>query len=127
MATQRLAAGAAAALLSALAAGAAAGPADVVDARADCDAERVCRFVVSVRHADQGWKHYADAWEVLGPDDALIARRVLRHPHVQEQPFTRALDGVRVPADLDVVRVRARDKVHGYGGAEVEVQIPRPD
>jgi hypothetical protein len=75
---------------------AAAGPADVVSATASCKAS-VCRFVVTVRHADEGWNHYANAWQVLAPDGAVLATRVLRHPHVGEQPFTRALAGVKVP------------------------------
>jgi len=112
------------AALVALASGgsALAGPADVVSASARCAAS-ICDFEVTVRHADEGWAHYADAWEVVAPDGRVIATRVLRHPHVEEQPFTRALRGVRVPAGIDTVRIRARDSVHGLGGREVEVSI----
>ena len=109
--------------LAALSAGARAGEADVVAARAEC-AARVCRFFVTVRHADEGWKHYADRYEVLAPDGSVLATRVLQHPHVAEQPFTRALTGVRIPAGLEEVRLRAHDLVHGYGGAELRVGIP---
>ncbi len=109
--------------LVAAAAGAGAGEADVVAARAACAA--TCRFVVTVRHADTGWDHYADRFEVLDPDGRVLATRVLRHPHVDEQPFTRALDGVRVPAGVARVRIRAGDSVHGFGGAEVDVAIER--
>jgi len=108
-----------------LAGGAAnAGPADVVSASALCEGSR-CTFVVAVRHDDEGWDHYADAWEVLAPDGAVLATRVLRHPHVGEQPFTRDLQGVEVPSGLTRVRIRARDSVHGLGGAEVEVALER--
>jgi hypothetical protein len=100
-----------------------AGEADVVAARAEC-AERMCRFFVTVRHADEGWKHYADRYEVLAPDGSVLATRVLQHPHVEEQPVTRALGGVRIPAGITRVRVRAHDLVHGYGGAETSVEIP---
>ena len=112
-------------LLLALAIGSAAraGPADVTAATAQC-AESVCRFVVTVRHADAGWDHYADAWQVIGPDGAVIATRELRHPHVDEQPFTRDLRGVAIPPGVTRVRIRARDSVHGFGGAEVEVALP---
>ncbi len=78
-----------------------------------------------VRHADEGWKHYADRWEVLSPEGELLATRVLRHPHVEEQPFTRALSGVKIPLSVEKVRIRARDSVHGYGGEEVEIELPR--
>jgi len=50
--------------------------------------ERVCEFAVTLQHGDQGWSHYADAFEVLSVDRVLQAKRVLRHPHVEEQPFT---------------------------------------
>ncbi|MBT0959998.1 hypothetical protein [Denitromonas iodatirespirans] len=100
-----------------------AGEAEVVDAVADCDTARVCRFTVTVRHADAGWEHYADAWEVQAPDGTVLGRRVLLHPHDTEQPFTRSLDGVRIPAGVDTVRVRAHDSVHGWGDAPVTVPI----
>lgn len=99
-----------------------AGEADVVAASAEC-AARVCRFVVSVRHADEGWKHYADRYEVLAPDESILATRVLRHPHVTEQPVTRELEGVVIPAGVKRVKVRAHDLVHEYGGAEATVEI----
>jgi len=99
-----------------------AGLADVVSASADCVAS-VCRFVVTVRHDDEGWKHYANVWEVVAPDGAVLATRVLQHPHVGEQPFTRELGGVKVPATLTSVRIRARDSVHGFGGREVVVPL----
>jgi hypothetical protein len=108
-----------------LAPAALAGEADVVAAEAHCSEHRACRFVVTVRHGDEGWKHYADRWEVLTPDGELIATRVLRHPHVEEQPFTRALPAVKIPTSIEKVRIRAHDSVHGYGGEEVEVEIPR--
>jgi hypothetical protein len=102
-----------------------AGEADVLSVEAQCSDDRVCRFVVTLRHADEGWKHYADRWEVLSPEGELLATRVLRHPHVEEQPFTRALPGVKIPISVEKVRIRARDSVHGYGGKEVESELPR--
>ncbi len=59
----------------------------------------------------------------LIPDGEVIATRVLAHPHDNEQPFTRSLGGVRIPAGLAKVRVRAHDKVHGYGGNEIDVDM----
>lgn len=79
---------------------------------------------VTVRHADSGWDHYANRWEILAPDGGVLATRVLAHPHVHEQPFTRALGGVRIPQPLTWIRVRAHDLVHGYGGREVTVSVP---
>lgn len=103
--------------------GARGGEADVVVARASCTDERVCSFSVTVKHADTGWRHYADRFEIVGPDGEVIATRELRHPHVHEQPFTRTIGGVEVPAGVEVVTIRAHDSVDGYGGEEVTVAI----
>ena len=100
-----------------------AGEADVlaVDVTATGEGYRVA---ATVRHADEGWDHYADRFEVVTPAGEILGVRTLHHPHVDEQPFTRSLSGVVVPAGLDRVVVRARDSVHGYGGETVEVTLP---
>jgi len=82
------------------------GEADVVEVRVAQTGAGVWRFTVAVRHADTGWDHYADRWDVVGPDGAVLASRVLMHPHVDEQPFKRSLTGVAIPADVDRVRLR---------------------
>ena len=82
------------------------------------------RIEVTVRHADEGWEHYADRWEVLSPDGTVLATRVLRHPHVEEQPFTRSLSGVRIPEGIDEIIVRAHDSRDGYGGRSLRVKLP---
>ena len=102
-----------------------AGKADVVDMSMSPQADGSYHFDVTVRHADTGWKHYADKWEILAPDGTVLATRTLAHPHVREQPFTRYLDDVRIPADVKKVRLRAHDKVHGFGGKEVIADVPR--
>jgi hypothetical protein len=112
-------------LALALAGDGSASPAQVLNARASCDAESVCSFSAAVKHPDIGWSHYADRWEVLGPNGAPIATRVLRHPHVHQQPFTRSLEGVEVPADVKVVTIRARCSVDGFGGREAKLELVR--
>ncbi|HUS95296.1 MAG TPA: hypothetical protein VMX97_01005 [Hyphomicrobiaceae bacterium] len=102
---------------------AAAGKADVIEAAASKSAPGIFDFSVTVRHADEGWKHYANKWEVVGPGGKVLATRVLYHPHVTEQPFTRSLSGVKIPASVTEVTVRAGDTVHGLGGREVKVKI----
>jgi len=101
-----------------------AGKADVVAVRLTHGSAGTWRFDVTVRHADEGWSHYADRWEVLAPDGRVLATRVLLHPHEYEQPFTRSLSGVVIPAGVHSVTVRAHDKVHGFGGREVSVEVP---
>ena len=104
-----------------------AGQADVlkVDIRPGSAAGRF-DIDVTLRHADSGWDHYANRWEVLAPDGRVLATRVLAHPHVDEQPFTRGLSGVPVPREFTWVRLRAHDLVHGYGGREVTLSVPQP-
>ena len=78
---------------------------------------------VTLRHADTGWEHYADAWRVLGPDDKELGRRVLYHPHETEQPFTRSLSGLKIPATVTTVWVEAHDKVHGWNAKRLRVDL----
>ncbi|MDQ0314207.1 hypothetical protein [Amorphus orientalis] len=102
-----------------------AGEADVVDVVVRAEGGGTYRFDVTVRHADEGWDHYANAFQVLGPDGAVLGTRELLHPHVDEQPFTRSLSGVAIPAGLHEVTVRAVDSVHATGGREMVVTVPR--
>ena len=99
-----------------------AGPADVIDAKATKTGGG-WRFDVTVRHGDTGWEHYADAWRIVAPDGAILGTRTLYHPHVDEQPFTRSLTGVSIPAGISSVTVEAHDKVHGWGGRKVVVPL----
>jgi len=82
-------------------------------------------FSVTLKHADAGWDHYADLWQVYSPAGDLLAERVLLHPHVNEQPFTRSLSGVEIPEDLERVVIRARDTVHGISAQEYTLELPR--
>jgi hypothetical protein len=81
-------------------------------------------FSVTLSHADSGWKHYADQWRVLAPDGAVLGTRVLFHPHVDEQPFTRELSGVKVPAGIKRVLIQARDSVSGVSAKTFPVDLP---
>lgn len=105
--------------------GALAGEAAVVDATLTPAGDGTWRIDVTVEHADEGWDHYADAWEVVAPDGSVLGTRTLLHPHEAEQPFTRSLSGVAIPDDVVEVTIRAHDSVHGYGGPELTVGVPR--
>ena len=105
--------------------GAWAGEADVVAAEAVREGAGIYRFSVSVAHADAGWDHYANKWDVVAPDGTVLGTRELLHPHENEQPFTRSLGGVRIPEGIERVTLRAHDSVHGYGGRELTVEILR--
>ena len=93
-----------------------AGGADVVGVEAKQASNGTWRFDVTVAHADEGWDHYANKWEVVAPDGTVLATRVLAHPHVNEQPFTRSKSGIVIPEGLETVTVRAGDSVHGITG-----------
>jgi hypothetical protein len=83
-------------------------------------------FSVKVRHADSGWDHYANLWEVVNADTGeVLGARKLLHPHVNEQPFVRSLDGVHIPSDADKVTVRARCNKHGFEGKQVDIDLTK--
>ncbi|UCC65752.1 MAG: hypothetical protein JSV36_13415 [Anaerolineae bacterium] len=106
------------------------GNADVLHVRAVQGDDGTWTFYVTVQHPDTGWEDYADGWDVLTSDGLIIKpdpdtpfTRLLLHPHVDEQPFTRSQRGIAIPLDLTQVRVRAHDLVDGYGGREVIVDL----
>jgi hypothetical protein len=101
-----------------------AGEADVVGVKATPAGDGTWRFDVTVRHEDAGWDHYADKWDVVGPDGTVLGTRTLLHPHETEQPFTRSLSGVAIPDGITEVTVRAHDSVHEYGGVEMTYTLP---
>jgi hypothetical protein len=100
-----------------------AGEANVVAAEVNQTQEQTYRFTVSVLHADTGWEHYADRWEVIGQNGDILDTRVLAHPHVNEQPFTRSLSGVNIPAGVHQVTIRAHDSIHEFGGTSMNINL----
>jgi hypothetical protein len=102
-----------------------AGEANVIDVTARQTAAGIYHFEVTLQHDDTGWKHYADKWEVIGPNGGILATRILYHPHVNEQPFTRSLGGVEIPPGVSTVTIRGHDLVHGYGGKTANLNLPQ--
>ena len=98
-------------------------PAEIVSAEAVRSGD-VWRVTVTLRHPDTGWDHYADGWEVLGPDGERLGYRELLHPHVEEQPSTRSLGGVPIPPGVERVSIRARDSL-GEWSPEAHIVIDR--
>ena len=78
---------------------------------------------VTISHPDTGWEHYADGWEVLSPEGESLGLRVLVHPHVDEQPFTRSLGGVDIPEGIGTVFIRARCSVDGWAEQRFELAL----
>ncbi len=81
------------------------------------------RFDVTIRHPDTGWDDYADGWRVLDMEGAELGMRVLHHPHVDEQPFTRSLSGVSIPEGTTQVQIQARDNVGGWSDATTIIDL----
>jgi len=69
-------------------------------------------------------ERYADGWRVLAPDGTVLGEKILTHDHASEQPFTRTLSGVSIPADVAAITVEGRDSSNGYGGQTVDIQVP---
>jgi len=100
------------------------GAADVVAATVRRVAPGVYDFDVTVRSVDRG-SDYADAIEVLAPDGRRLGRRELLHSHEDEQPFTRDVHGVKVPAGVAAVVIRAHHRSRGYDGRTLTITLPR--
>jgi hypothetical protein len=98
------------------------GEVEIVNVEVVCSSS--CTFSVTLKHGDEGWDHYANQWDVMLMDGTLLKSRVLYHPHVDEQPFTRSLSGVKIPAGTSRVKIRAKDLKHGYSSKDYTVQIP---
>lgn len=82
------------------------------------------RIDVTIRHPDTGWDHYADGWEVLAPDGSRLGYRELVHPHVDEQPFTRSLSGVVIPAGTDHLLIRPHCLIDGWAATGFLLELP---
>ena len=99
--------------------------ADVVAVSVPSGSERAYVFSVSIESADIDCTQFANWWEVLTEDGALVYRRILEHSHTDangssdaDQPgntFTRTGGPVPVGVD-DVVLVRAHLSTGGYNG-----------
>ena len=100
-----------------------AGNVAVVDAKITKSTGSDWSASVTLRHADEGWKHYADAWRIVDANSKVLGTRTLYHPHVQEQPFTRSLGNITIPATTATVFIEAHDKVHGWNKQRLQVNL----
>jgi len=78
---------------------------------------------VTLNHADTGWEHYADNWRIVDLDGNILGDRVLYHPHVNEQPFTRSLSNISLSKDTRIVYIEAHDKVHGWTENRLKIDL----
>ena len=80
---------------------------------------------VTLEHGDTGWNHYADNWRVVDMDGNVLGDRVLHHPHVGEQPFTRGLGSVNISEGTKVVYIEAHDKRHGWTSDRLMIDMTK--
>lgn len=81
------------------------------------------KFDVTLLHPDSGWEHYADGWRVLDMDGNELGIRVMGHPHVNEQPFTRTLREVILPEGTTQVQIQSRCLVDGWSEHTTTVML----
>ena len=99
-----------------------AGEVDIVDAHFSKQGNQ-WKANVTLKHEDTGWEHYADSWRVLDGQGNIIGTRVLYHPHVDEQPFTRRLSNITIPKGTTTVFIEAHDKEHGSAKKRHKVDL----
>lgn len=84
-------------------------------------------FSVTLSHGDTGWDDYADGWRVLDMQGNELGLRVLYHPHVDEQPFTRSQSGIQIPTEMTQVQIQARDLIGGWAKETVILDLDNPN
>jgi hypothetical protein len=97
---------------------------DVIAAKVQPRGANKFDFDVTVSSPYDTPQRYADAFRVMSKDGTVYGERVLLHDHATEQPFTRDLYGVNVPAGVRSMVVQARDLKNGWGGKTIEVSLP---
>lgn len=81
-------------------------------------------FDVTLSHPDTGTEHYADAWDIHDLEGNPLGVRILGHPHVTEQPFTRSLPNVEIPEGVTQVVIRGRCNVDGWATEPFTFTLP---
>lgn len=102
-----------------------AGAADVIAATARQAADGTWNFEVTMRCDDRNAAYFCDRFEILTPTSRVIGVRRLLHDHTDEQPFTRDLQGVKVPVGFPRgVLIRGHHNIRGYEGATLKLDLP---
>lgn len=98
---------------------------NVVGVQVSARSAGVFDFDVTVSSPYDTPKRYADAFRAMSEDGRTVyGTRNLGHDHAGEQPFTRDLYGVAIPAGVRSVVVQGRDQQHGWGGQSKRVDLP---
>lgn len=97
---------------------------DVLGAKVRAVGKDIFDFDVTVSSPYDSAARYADGIHARSPQGLVYGERKLFHDHAAEQPFTRDLYGVKVPAGIKAVVIEARDQKYGYGGKVIVVSLP---
>ena len=97
---------------------------NVVEVKVQARGANHFNFDVTISSPYDSEQRYADAFRILSVDGQVYGERRLLHDHATEQPFTRDLYGVTIPAEIRMVVVQAHDQKYGYGGKTQSVVLP---
>lgn len=97
---------------------------NVIDVRVHARSDNRFDFDATIASPYDTPQRYADAFRVMSTEGVQFGERTLLHDHASEQPFTRDLYGVAIPAGINAVVIQARDKKYGYGGKTLHVTLP---
>ncbi|GAA1346741.1 hypothetical protein [Arthrobacter roseus] len=98
---------------------------DVLGAVLEGDSNAGWSLEVTLSSEYDSPKRYADGWRVLDADGNVLGEHTLGHDHADEQPVTRTQSDLEIPEGVDVITVQGRDTENGFGGATLEVKVPR--
>jgi len=100
-----------------------AGDVEIVSAKLNKNSDDTWNVDVTLKHEDEGWDHYADNWRIVDSKGNILGDRVLYHPHVNEQPFTRSLSNIMISKGVRTVYIEAHDKVHGWTKKRLRIDL----
>lgn len=101
-----------------------ASPTKIINATISLGGNASYTIAVTLEHADHGWDHYANQWQVVGPNGDVIATRILAHPHVNEQPFTRSLSNIQIPEGISKITIKAGCTISGIDSNAFVLDVP---
>lgn len=97
---------------------------DVLSVKVRAARDGTFDFDVTVSSTYDTPARYADGLRARSQSGQVFGERKLFHDHADEQPFTRDLYNVKIPAGVSSVVIEARDLRYGYGGKTQVVRLP---
>ena len=96
---------------------------EIIDATLKKNTDAMWSVSVTLKHADTGWDHYANNWRIINEKGNVIGDRVLYHPHVNEQPFTRSLSNVSIKETDRYLYIIAHDTINGWSPEKLKIDL----